>query len=127
MGKVLPATVLAATLMSGCASAPRSPTETFVIRTTPSGAQASSTQGWECVTPCSVKISRRGDFVVALRKDGYMTKTVRVRSVAAAPEPNMGSRVAVNTGLIGSAAKGLLGTHLEHQPNPLVVELDEEP
>ena len=128
MGKRLSAIALAAAvLMSGCASTPRSPTETFVIRTTPPGAQASSTQGWECVTPCSVEIPRRGDFVVALRKEGYMTKTVRVRSVKAPPTPNVGSRVHVNTGMVGSAANALLGTNLEHQPNPLEVQLDEEP
>ena len=113
-----------ALLLGACATVTRGPTETFVVRTTPEGAEALSTSGWECVTPCSVQVNRRGDFTVTLRKKGYVTKTVKVRSVRAQTRP--GSRVNVDTGLLGTLADGLSGSNYEHAPNPIEVTLEEE-
>ena len=116
--------IIAIAVVSGCATLARGPTEEFVLRTTPSGAQASSSSGWECVTPCTVTINRRGDFVVALQKGGYATKTVTVQSVFAPPSGGLGRRVSVNTGMIGQAADMASGANYQHKPNPLEVRLE---
>jgi len=116
--------VAAALLLGACATVSRGVTETFVVRTTPSGALASSPAGWECETPCQVKVARRGDFVVTLRKKGYVTKTVTVRAVRSAAPKGLGDRVGVPTGWIGTATDTVSGAHYEHRPNPLEVNLE---
>ena len=110
-------------LLGACATVQRGPTETFVVRTSPDGAIASSSAGWKCTTPCEVEISRRGDFVVALRKEGYVTRTIAVRSVPVAVRP---SRVSAPTGLLGSAVDTASGANYQHTPNPLTVTLERE-
>ncbi len=113
--------------IAGCATVQRGPTETFVVRSTPSGAEVSSTSGWECTTPCTVKVARRGDFVVTVRKEGYVTQTLSVKSVPVQKKKRtLGDRVQVPTGLIGTAADMASGANLEHQPNPLEVRLEQE-
>ena len=114
-------------LLGACATLDRGVTETFVVRTTPAGAQASSSSGWECETPCSIDIARRGDFVVTLRKKGYETKTVAVRAVKASAQPTtMRNRVQVDTGWIGTLADAASGARYEHRPNPVNVRLEPE-
>ena len=111
--------------LAGCATTQRGATETFEVRSIPSGATASSTTGWECVTPCAVKVARRGDFVVTVRKEGYASKTFTVKSVPVQQRSRgLADRVRVDPGMIGSATDMLSGANREHQPNPLEVELD---
>ncbi|MCE2425718.1 MAG: PEGA domain-containing protein [Pseudomonadales bacterium] len=113
--------------IAGCATVQRGPTETFVVRSTPSGAEVSSTSGWECTTPCTVTVARRGDFVVTVRKEGYVTQTLSVKSVPVQKKQRtLGDRVQIPTGLIGKATDMASGANLEHQPNPLEVELEQE-
>ena len=110
-----------------CATVKHGPTETFEVRSTPSGAQVSSTKGWECTTPCVLKIARRGDFVVTVRKEGFVTETFTVKAVPVGKrEKGLADRIHVPTGLVGSATDWAVGAHLEHQPNPLEVELEPE-
>lgn len=119
--------ILLALAIGGCATVQRGPTETFVVRSTPSGAEVFSTTGWECTTPCAVKVARRGDFVVTVRKEGYVTQTVSVKSVPVQKNKRtLADRVHVPTGLIGSATDLASGANLEHQPNPLEVTLEQE-
>lgn len=109
--------------LSGCATAVRGTTELFAVRSTPPGALASSSTGWECTTPCKVKVKRRGDFVVLLRKEGYVEETVKVLSVPVAKKRSMRERVGVDVGWIGQAADYATGANYEHTPNPLDVTL----
>ena len=110
-------------LIGACATVQRGPGETFIVRTSPDGAMASSSSGWKCTTPCEVEIPRRGDFVVALRKEGYVTKTITVRSLPIPPRP---SKVVMPTGLLGSIVDAASGANYEHQPNPLTATLERE-
>lgn len=112
--------------LGGCATAARGTTEQFSVRSTPPGALASSSSGWECTTPCTVKVKRRGDFVVRLRKEGYAEQTVKVRSVPILKKRSMRERVGVDVGWIGSAADFATGANYEHTPNPLEVTLKPE-
>ena len=114
--------------LAGCATAKRGATETFEVRSSPTGASVTSTSGWECTTPCSVKVARRGDFVVTVRKDGYVTQTFTVKSVPiGSEEKGLRDRVVlVDTEYIGRATDWATGANREHQPNPLEVELEPE-
>lgn len=115
-------------VLAGCATAKRGPTETFEVRSSPPGASVASTSGWECTTPCSVKVARRGDFVVTVRKDGYVTQTFTIKSVPIqSQKKGLKDRVVLaNTEYIGRATDWATGANREHQPNPLEVELELE-
>ena len=113
--------------LAGCATVKRGSTETFEVRSTPMGASVTSTSGWEGTTPCIVKVARRGDFVVTVRKEGYVTQTVSVKSVPVQKEKQtLKDRVHVPTGLIGTATDMASGANREHQPNPLEVTLEQD-
>ena len=114
--------------LAGCATVKRGPTETFEVRSSPTAASVTSTSGWECTTPCSVKVARRGDFVVTVRKDGYVTQTFTIKSVPVqTKQQGLKDRIVLaETGYIGRAADWASGANLEHQPNPLNVELAPE-
>lgn len=115
-------------VLTGCATVKRGPTETFEVRSTPMGASVTSTSGWECTTPCSVKVARRGDFVVTVRKDGYVTETFTIKSVPV-QEKKKGLKdrvVLADTEYIGRATDWASGANREHRPNPLEVDLESE-
>ena len=114
--------------LAGCATVKRGSTETFEVRSTPMGASVTSTSGWECTTPCIVKVARRGDFVVTVQKDGYVTQTFTIKSVPIqGGEKGLKDRVVVtNTEYIGRATDWASGANREHQPNPLEVDLEPE-
>ena len=126
MKKAMAMAVALSAVLGGCATAVRGMTEEFSVHSTPSGARASSSTGWECITPCTVKVQRRGDFVVLLRKEGYADQTVKVHSVRILEKRSMRERVGVNVGWIGSAADFATGANYEHKPNPLEVTLEPE-
>lgn len=110
-------------LFAGCATITRGTTESFVIETKPSGARAMLSNGLSCDTPCSLKVKRRGDFVVTLEKEGYETVTSTVTSSI---DKGGGAGMAGNVifgGIIGAGVDAGTGAMHSHQPNPLVVEL----
>lgn len=114
--------------LAGCATVKRGSTETFEVRSTPTGASVTSSSGWECTTPCIVKVARRGDFVVTVQKDGYVTQTFTIKSVPIqGGENGLTDRVVVtNTEYIGRATDWASGANREHRPNPLEVVLETE-
>jgi len=115
-------------VLAGCATAKRGSTETFEVRSSPAGASVTSTSGWDCTTPCIVKVARRGDFVVTVRKDGYVTQTFTIKSVPIqGQQKGLKDRVVVGeTEYIGRVTDWASGANREHQPNPLEVELEPE-
>lgn len=115
-------------VLAGCATAKHGSTETFEVRSSPAGASVTSTSGWECTTPCIVKVARRGDFVVTVHKDGYVTQTFTIKSVPIQGEKNgLRDRIGVGeTEYIGRVTDWASGANLEHQPNPLEVGLEPE-
>ena len=110
-------------LASGCATITRGTTEAFVIETQPVGAEAKLSNGLYCTTPCSLKVKRRGDFVVTLTKDGYETATASITSsVDSGGAAGMAGNVVLG-GIIGAGVDAGTGAMHSHKPNPLVVEL----
>lgn len=111
-------------ILVGCASVTRGTKEVFVIETDPSGAMARSSDGWQCTTPCSMSVKRRGGFVVTITKDGYETVSSTINSsVDTAGGAAMAGNVIIG-GLVGAAVDGMTGSMHSHKPNPLVVKME---
>ncbi|MBT3626197.1 MAG: PEGA domain-containing protein [Gammaproteobacteria bacterium] len=114
------------TLVGGCASITRGTSESFVIETVPAGANVTLSTGLTCTSPCSLKVKRRGDFVVTIKKDGYETITSTVTSSI---DGGGGAAMAGNVllgGIIGAGIDAGTGAMHSHRPNPLVVTLNPE-
>jgi PEGA domain len=61
------------------------PTEVLRIESDPPGAEARTTQGQACRTPCELKLQANNKFSVMVSLDGYQPQTVPV-AAEAAPE-----------------------------------------
>jgi hypothetical protein len=55
-------------------------TTVLLIQSNPAGAEARSSLGPTCRTPCTMAIGAAGDFTVSLARDGYEPQTVTVHS-----------------------------------------------
>jgi hypothetical protein len=110
-------------LASGCASITRGSSEAYAVETKPPGAEVNSSSGWHCMTPCSVKVKRRSDFVLTITKNGYETVTASVTSsIDGAGAAGMAGNVLLG-GIIGAGIDAGTGAMHSHKPNPLVVEM----
>lgn len=119
---ILAAVVLV--LGSGCATITRGSSEAFVIETDPAGAEARLSTGIQCRTPCSLKVKRRGDFVVTIEKEGYETVQATVTSsIDNAGSAGMAGNVLLG-GIIGAGVDAGTGAMHSHKPNPLMVKLE---
>ncbi|MDJ0911424.1 MAG: PEGA domain-containing protein [Woeseiaceae bacterium] len=117
------AIILAALLATGCASITRGTTELFVIETTPSNTKVTLSNGMYCTTPCSLKVPRRGDFVVTIERPGYETVRTTVESgIDGEGTAGMAGNVLFG-GVIGAGIDASTGAMHSHQPNPLIVTL----
>jgi hypothetical protein len=59
---------------------PKPTTTTLLIQSNPAGADARSSLGGTCRTPCTMAIGTAGDFTISLARDGYEPQTITVRS-----------------------------------------------
>ena len=121
--KPLIATILAGLMLSACASITRGTKEAFVIETNPPGAHAELSNGFDCTTPCSLRLPRRSNFVVTLTKDGYETVTANItNTTSGAGAAGMAGNVLVG-GIIGIAVDAGTGATQDLTPNPLSVTM----
>ncbi len=74
------------------------PTEQLRIESEPPGADASSTQGQSCRTPCELTVTASGELGITFAMNGFQPQTVAVRAEPSADGPRL-------------------------QPNPVYVEL----
>jgi len=109
---------------SGCATITRGSNEAFVIETDPAGAQVQLSNGLQCRSPCSLKVKRRGDFVVTIEKAGYETVSASITSsVDTGGAVGMAGNVLLG-GIIGAGVDAGTGAMHSHKPNPLVVRME---
>ncbi|WP_420480263.1 PEGA domain-containing protein [Brevundimonas sp. FT23028] len=111
--------------LPACASIIRGVDEDFRVESTPSGAQVSTTNGFECAaTPCTFRMPRKSNFVATVSMDGYVTQEV---SVVGRVSRDGIVTMAVGNGIlgggIGAAVDATSGAMRDLTPNPLVVEL----
>ena len=74
-------------------SAPQA--ETLVIESEPPGAEAKTSLGHSCLTPCQLSVQPGSEFSVTLALSGYQPQTVSVRpgrNCSAAAQAQPGSR-----------------------------------
>jgi hypothetical protein len=112
-------------IASGCATVTRGTKEAFVVETIPSGAEVQLSNGLSCeMTPCSLKVPRKGAFVATITKPGYETVRVNVETqVSGGGSAGMAGNVLLG-GIIGAGVDAGTGAMLEHKPNPLQVTLE---
>ncbi len=114
MSRVLAVVACGVTLAACSASLPSldffkgtPPTEQLRIESEPPGADARTSQGQSCRTPCELTVPSSTDFTVTVALNGYQPQTVPV--IPETPQPERGVDASGAT------------PHL--QPNPVYVEL----
>jgi hypothetical protein len=114
MSRVLAVVACGVTLAACSASLPSldffkgsPPTEQLRIESEPPGADARTSQGQSCRTPCELTVPSNTDFTVTVALNGYQPQTIPV-----IPETPQADRSAEGSGA---------SPHL--QPNPVYVEL----
>lgn len=111
-------------VLTGCATITRGTSEVLIIESEPPGAEVDvSPAGLKCVTPCSLELKRKGNYMLEIRKDGFETTKVNVLSqIAGAGAAGMAGNVILG-GLIGAAVDAGSGATKELKPNPVKVNL----
>lgn len=110
-------------LISGCATVTRGTTETILVQSEPSGATVRLSNGFTGVTPASFTLSRKGDLVVSVSKEGYETAEIPLKSqIAGAGAAGMAGNVLIG-GIIGIGVDAVTGATLSHYPNPVKTAL----
>ncbi|MBS0359838.1 MAG: PEGA domain-containing protein [Proteobacteria bacterium] len=114
-------------LLAGCATITRGTTDTWTVKTTPTGAAVRTSNFFACdQTPCTFKMSRKSEFEVTITKPGYRTWTGRVsHHVANAGGAAMAGNVILG-GVIGAVGDAASGAMYDLSPNPLEVTLEKD-
>jgi hypothetical protein len=118
------AIVLLAGTCGGCASVVRGTTDQIQILSEPSGAEARTSLGQACVTPCLLQVSKRDGFGVHFSKAGYHPEVVIV-GTRLTPEGTAGfvGNVLIG-GAVGMGVDAATGATRDHYPNPVFARLD---
>jgi hypothetical protein len=102
---------------------PRGTTSQVQIHSDPPEAQARTSMGYACITPCTLQANRKDEFSVIIAKAGYRTVEIPVRTqIAGAGAAGFAGNVILG-GVVGMAADAATGATLEHFPNPVTVRL----
>jgi hypothetical protein len=111
--------------VSGCATVTRGTTNQVTVNSEPAGAEAITSTGLTCpMTPCTWEISRKTEFTVTFKKQGYQTQQVPVGTkIAGSGAAGFAGNVLVG-GIVGMGVDAATGATLEHFPNPVFVTLE---
>ena len=108
---------------SSCATITRGTTSEVQFNSSPPGAAMRTSLGHACVTPCTLQLNRKDEFIATFSKPGYANQEVPVRTrLAGAGAAGFAGNVIVG-GVVGMAADAATGATLEHDPNPVTVTL----
>lgn len=110
--------------LPACATMTRGTTQEFTVESTPPGAQATTSNGFECVsTPCTFRMSRKDAFNITVSNEGYVSQTHEITSsMSGAGGAALAGNVLVG-GIIGGAVDASSGALNDLKPNPLMVVL----
>jgi hypothetical protein len=110
--------------LAGCASVTRGTTNDVTITSTPDGAAVRTSMNHTCVTPCTLKVGRKDEFVVTASKPGYRDASIPVKTkVAGAGAAGFAGNILVG-GVIGMGVDAATGATLEHYPSPVAFTLE---
>lgn len=113
----------AAALVAGCASVTRGMTNQVQINSDPPEAQAKTSMGHVCTTPCTLQFNRKDEFSVLISKPGYHTAEIAVKTrIAGEGAAGFAGNVIVG-GVVGMGVDAATGATLEHYPNPVTAKL----
>lgn len=116
--------VVAASLLSGCATVTRGTKDTLVVESDPPGAKVKLSNGLYGKTPTSFKLSRKDHLTVTIEKAGYESLSIDVRpQISGAGGAGMAGNVLVG-GIIGVAVDAGSGAMNDLKPNPISVKLN---
>ena len=117
------ATFVAGVLVAGCASVTRGTTNQVQINSSPPEAQARTSMGHSCTTPCTLQFARRDEFTVLISKPGYHSVEIPVRTqLAGAGAAGFAGNIILG-GAVGMVVDASTGATLEHVPNPVTAAL----
>ncbi|HTK34144.1 MAG TPA: PEGA domain-containing protein [Caulobacteraceae bacterium] len=116
---------MAACSLGACATVTRGTNAAWEVSSNPPGAAVTTTNGMQCAaTPCSLKMSRKSEFVATITKPGYKPATVQVtHKVGTGGGAAMAGNVLVG-GLIGGGLDLATGAMNDLTPNPVTVTLE---
>jgi hypothetical protein len=124
MGVFASAAATAAIVLSGCASITRGHSDQVEIQSEPPGAQAHTSMGHVCTTPCTLQFDRKDEFTVTVSKPGYHTEEIPVTTqVAGAGVAGFAGNLVLG-GPVGMVVDASSGATLEHFPNPVIAVLE---
>lgn len=111
-------------LLSNCATVTRGTVNQIQVIAEPADADARTSLGHTCRTPCTLTIDRKSEFTVTISKEGYQPASVPVATrIAGSGAAGFAGNIIVG-GIIGMAADAATGATLEHFPNPVSVTLE---
>jgi hypothetical protein len=118
------ALVLVACLcLCDCATIVRGTTSTVGFDSVPSGAEVRTSLGPGCVTPCSLVISKKDEFIATFTKPGYAPEQVEVKHEVSQAGAGATTANVLLGGVIGLGVDAASGAVWEHVPNPVKVTL----
>ncbi|WP_299843698.1 translation initiation factor 2 [uncultured Roseovarius sp.] len=119
--KIILPLALTGLVLSGCATVTRGKNEDVMFTSMPAGAHVTTTNGYNCTTPCALKMKRKDKFVATFERDGK-TRQVHVKTIVA---DGGGAALVGNVlagGVIGIGVDAASGASLNHTPNPVHVD-----
>jgi hypothetical protein len=120
----------ASLLLPACATITRGTSQKFTIETSPSEADIKLSTGQTCVSPCTLNLKRKSQFVVTASKEGYKTQETEVHGKVSGGGAAGFAGNAIFGGLIGAGVDAASGAAMSLEPNPLkltLVPVDQAP
>ena len=111
--------LLAATVLSGCASVTRGSTNEVTFSSAPSGAKVTTSAGQSCTTPCKMIFKRREAFVATFTDASGDVRTIDVITDVAANGVGATAGNILAGGPIGVGIDIATGAALDHFPDPV--------
>jgi hypothetical protein len=111
-------------LLANCATVTRGTVNQIQIVSEPSDAEARTSIGHNCRTPCTLTVDRKSEFTVSYAKEGYRETSVPVATrLAGAGAAGLAGNLLIG-GIVGIVADAATGATLEHYPNPVSATLE---
>lgn len=115
--------------LSACASVTKGSNQDISFTSTPEGANVKvydilqDYDGGECISPCELKLDRRGVYRATFHKEGYHNVRVKIVPDYSTSGLAGGAGSAITGGGIGVGVDALTGAMKDLQPNPVDVKL----
>lgn len=121
--------ILGLSSLSACASITKGSNQTVSFISEPSGADVKvydilqDYDGGECVSPCELKLDRRGVYRATFEKDGFHKQKRKIRPEYSTSGLAGGAGSAIMGAGIGVGIDAMTGAMKDLEPNPVEVKL----